>query len=155
VREVVNSASAAIDLNFEISLTYLAGVFGILNSLNIWLQLAKVTIWEAIEKVESYREKLSLWGRRVNSGNLAHFLLFDEITSDSVGRYLEETRVREGVITHLENLNTTTEGIIPTGSVSKILEWNPFNVSFEQISNTESAKDQILELRNNIFFYFD
>ena len=70
------------DPNFVVSLAYLADVFGMLNSLNISLQGRGVTILEAEEKINSFRDKLTLWGRRVNSGNFANFPIFDEITSD-------------------------------------------------------------------------
>jgi hypothetical protein len=94
-------------------LTYLADVFGILNSLNISLQGKEVTMLEAEGKVQSFQEKLALLGRNVKSRNIADFCLFDKFTSDSV--HPVEPKVYESVILNLEYLKTTTEGIISTG----------------------------------------
>jgi hypothetical protein len=69
-------------------------------------------------------EKLTVCGRRVKFGKFANFLLLDEITPDSV--YPMKPDVYESFVTLLENLSTTTEGIILTGSVADVLGRSPF-----------------------------
>jgi hypothetical protein len=78
-----------------ISVACLADVFGILNSLNISLHRAEVTLLEAEGKVQSFKEKLGLCGRRGKSGNYAEF----SCLSDSV--HPMELKVCESVITCL------------------------------------------------------
>jgi hypothetical protein len=63
-----------LDPNVVISLAYLSDVFGILDSLKILLQGTEVTLSEAKEQVQSFKDKLALWGR-LKSGNFVSFSL--------------------------------------------------------------------------------
>jgi hypothetical protein len=82
-----------------------------------------------------------------------NFLLFYGITSDSI--HPIEPKVCESVITHLENLKTTTEGVILIDSVDDICVRSPFTLSLEQISYNDLAKDKLLDLCNNQELCFD
>jgi hypothetical protein len=115
--KVINSVQHFLDLNFVISLAYFTDVFVLLNSLNMSLQGTEVTILEAEEKVYSFQEKLPLWGRTVKSRNFANVTFCDKIASNSAC-LMEPKSVK--VFLHTENLKTTTEGIIRTGSVADI-----------------------------------
>jgi hypothetical protein len=83
----------------------------------------------------------------VKSGNFTNFPLFGEITSDSV--HPVEPKVRDSVITHLDNMKTTTGRIIPTGSVADIWVTIPFTVSLDQISDAYLAKGKLIDFSNN------
>lgn len=128
------------DPDFVVSLAYLAYVFALLNSLSISLQGRGVMILEAEEKVKSFQEKLSLWGRRISSENFANFLLFDIISSDPA--YPVGPKLHESVITHVETW-------------SHLWRLYPFNVSFNKISDASQAKDELLDLHNNQKLFFD
>ena len=137
-----------IGTNFELSLAYLADVFGILNSLNFSLQGRGVTILDGGEKVRSFRDKLTLWGRRVNSGNFANFPLLDEITSDL--SHPAGPKIRADIITHLETLQVNFEGYFEVVQTS-LNAWVrcPFSFSLGEISHNDPAKDELLDLRQN------
>jgi hypothetical protein len=51
------------------------------------------------EKVQSFQEKLALWGGRQESGNFENVPLFNEIISESV--HPAETNTHENVTMHL------------------------------------------------------
>jgi hypothetical protein len=61
-----------------------------------------------------------------------------------------EQEFRESVIRHLENLKTTTEGIISTGWIADIWGRGFFIVSLEQHSDITQARDELLNLCNSI-----
>ena len=60
---------------FTQMLGYLADIFEHMNRLSISLQGKGVNIFEAREKLNAFKEKLSLWHRRVEVGNFSNFPL--------------------------------------------------------------------------------
>jgi hypothetical protein len=58
-------------------------------------------------------------------------------------------KFRESVIMQIENVKTAFEGILPSGLVADIWARIPFTVPLEQISGTDLAKDEVLDLCNS------
>jgi hypothetical protein len=75
------------------------------------------------------------------------------MTSDAV--HTVKPKVCESVIMQLESLKATIKGIIVTGLLADIWVRSPITVSLEQISDTDLAKDKLLDLCNHHKLCFD
>jgi hypothetical protein len=64
-------------------------MFGILNSLNIPQHGAEMTLLEAKGKIQFFKEKLGLWGRRGKSETMQIFLSFSFSTFRGTGSLRE------------------------------------------------------------------
>ncbi|KAK4311012.1 hypothetical protein Pmani_017467 [Petrolisthes manimaculis] len=63
---------------FILSLAYLADVFKHLNELNISIQGTGMNMITAREKLSSFTQKLPIWIKRIEKGNVANFPSLDE-----------------------------------------------------------------------------
>jgi len=63
------------DANWLVKVAYICDVFDFLNNLNLALQGENVTIFKVQEKVEAATKKLSLWSRRIKTGNYEAFTM--------------------------------------------------------------------------------
>ena len=61
------------DSDFVAKVAYLTDIFSALNSINKSLQGRNITMFEVSDKLTAFFEKLKLWQRRVDRGQLEHF----------------------------------------------------------------------------------
>ena len=136
-----------IEPNFVLSLAYLMDIFGLLNSLNVSLQGRGVTILEAMEKMTSFQDKLTVWRRRAAVGNFANFPQFDELTSQQ--GFPAGDVVQDSIIEHLQTLKDNFDGYFSCEMIHDVWVRSPFTVSLDLISDDDLVKDELIDLRNN------
>ena len=70
------------DDRFQLKTFYLADIFSLLNELRYSPEGKNKSQIEAAEKVSAFKQKLSLWKKRVKNQNFAMFLLLDSKIGD-------------------------------------------------------------------------
>ncbi|XP_065663059.1 protein FAM200C-like [Hydra vulgaris] len=85
--------------NFEITTTYLVGIVGHFNKLNLKLQNKNAIITHS-NKLKAFIEKLKLYKTRTNNGNL---IMFQTLNS-AIGNNMFPKVIKTEIIFHLNNL---------------------------------------------------
>lgn len=131
---------------FVLSLTYLSDIFGHLNEINKQLQGSDMNCVVAQEKVQALRQKLALWQRRIEVGNLANFPLLDtELQQKEVGLPQE---LRDQIEHHLRELDETFKSYFG----DKQHDWtvvDPFRVELDTVADDDEGKDELIDLQNS------
>ena len=94
-----------IDNDFVAKVAYLTDIFSALNSINKSLQRSNIIMFEVCDNLTGFFEKLNLWQRRVDHGQLKHF--------QHLQHYLESEKLkctfRYLISEHIEILKTHLE----------------------------------------------
>ena len=133
---------------FAQMLAYLADIFTRMNDLSISLQGKGINILKACEKLNSLKEKLHLWRRRIERGRLSNFPSREEMVDDA-GSIIPT--VREEIVAHLEMLSESFDGYFAAGDLKISEEWimNPYSYNLEKMSDDEELKEDLIDLRTN------
>ncbi len=130
-------------------LAYLSDIFIHMNDLNLSIQGKNINILKWCEKLNAFKEKLSLWHRRVKKGNLSNFPSPKKVVDN--GSMIPN--VCEEILAHLELLSMFFEGYFAAGELKTSDEWimNPYSVNLDNMSDDEELKEDLIELRTNRF----
>jgi hypothetical protein len=130
--------------DFVFMLAYLADVFTMLNELNISLQGRRMTVFDANEKIASFKQKLNLWKRRASQGNFANFSTLDNITEDEEN--IPE-QVKADICDHLSTLANSFENYFKYDDAIEGSQWirNPFTFDMD---DDNQLKDELIELKS-------
>ena len=131
---------------FETSLAYLADIFEELNKLNLQMQGRQTTIIKHCDSVNAFIAKLSLWGKRINEGNV---VTFDRLSILLRGDPVR-TELQIAISNHLTNLCEEFKRYFPgidTDDITMKLTRNPFRCHVHEIP--EDKQDEFLELQHN------
>ena len=134
-------------VEFSTYLAYLADIFKILNQLNKKVQSPGSNVIVHTDAVNAFLAKLKLWSQPANNDNFASFHRLTEITGD----YFEQN-LKEGIISHLQNLQNKFETYffeINSSSILIKVARNPFVCKVEDVP--EAVKEEFIELTNNSF----
>ncbi|XP_068200624.1 protein FAM200C-like [Palaemon carinicauda] len=94
---------------FNLSLSYLADIFGHLNDLNLSLQGMFSNNIDCTVKVEAFKKKISLWKRRIQGGNVGSVPILDE----KHGEKTIQPMLAENIVAHFSLLETTMAQYFP------------------------------------------
>lgn len=133
---------------FNQMLAYLSDIFSRMNDLNISMQGENVNILTCCEKINSFKEKLQLWCRRVRRGNLSNFSSLEEMVDKNECLI---PSVSNEILDHLEILSKSLDGYFKGGELEISKTWiiNPYSFNLDNMSDDDKLKDDILELRTN------
>ena len=132
------------DNRFQLKVFYLADIFNLLNELSYSLQGKNKSQIEATEKVSAFKQKLSLWKKKVRNQNFVIFLLLDsKIGHQGTNKWLTAL-----IDNHIGNLEKKMEDYFPTFEPSSACIQQPFIV---EMNDNEQIKlhEQHLELRSS------
>ena len=138
------------DSDFVAKVAYLTDIFSALNTINKSLQGRNITMFEVSDKLTAFFEKLKLWQRRVDRGQLEHFQhLQHYLESEKLEctfRYLISEHI-EILKTHLIILNYFDDDF----EMFKIKQWVQFpfvQSTADHIDDDQfSLKEEYISLR--------
>ncbi|KAK4306643.1 hypothetical protein Pmani_021537 [Petrolisthes manimaculis] len=131
---------------FILSLAYLADVFKHLNELNISIQGTGMNMITAREKLSAFTQKLPIWIKRIEKGNVANFPSLDEAAGAD-----EELPILTEMKDHLQELIKSFRGYFHHGEVSVEQRWirDPFLFNLDSMDDSNIMKDDLVELQAN------
>ncbi|KAK3862332.1 hypothetical protein Pcinc_031801 [Petrolisthes cinctipes] len=131
---------------FILSLAYLADVFKHLNELNISIQGTGMNMITAREKLSAFTQKLPIWIKRIEKGNVANFPSLDEAAGAD-----EELPILTEMKDHLQELIKSFQGYFHHGEVSVEQRWirDPFLFNLDSMDDSDIMKDDLVELQAN------
>ncbi|KAK4327553.1 hypothetical protein Pmani_001960 [Petrolisthes manimaculis] len=131
---------------FILSLAYLADVFKHLNELNISIQGTGMNMITAREKLSAFTQKLPIWIKRIEKGNVANFPSLDEAAGAD-----EELPILTEMKDHLQELIKSFRGYFHHGEVSVEQRWirDPFIFNLDSMDDSNIMKDDLVELQAN------
>ena len=137
-----NFADKFEDKVFFLSLSCLADIFSHLNDLNRFMQGMYVNHVLYTEKIEAFKKKLALWKRRIEGGSVGNFPIFEE----NLGDKAISPMVLENIVTHLSQLETTTNKYFPHDLTFP--EWiqQPF---LAEMNDADYLKEEFIDLQEN------
>lgn len=132
------------DNNWLSTLAYLADVFGSLNELNVRIQGKQMNCFDAWNKIEAFKKKLSVWEAQVAAMDFTSFAFTNELltANKSVRKYIQPI-----ALNHLKQLITHFEKYFPATSdprVSYLWVVNPFLNTCEPNTLTPAEKNQLV-----------
>ena len=136
------------DKEWVAKLSYLCDIFNRLNELNLSLQGKMATVFKSADKVSAFKDKLDLWGRRVNRGILDMF----ETLAGILGDTEPEPSFSKLVHDHLSLLSQEFERYFPTTKDPRTAkEWirDPFAHKPGESSMSVQQEDQLVEISND------
>ena len=136
------------DSDFVAKVAYLTDIFSALNTINKSLQGRNITMFEVSDKLTAFFEKLKLWQRRVDRGQLEHF--------QHLQHYLESEKLectfRYLISEHIEILNKHLKNYFDDDfEMFKIKQWVQFpfvQSTADHIDDDQfSLKEEYISLR--------
>ena len=125
-------------------LAYLADIFTCMNDLSVSLQGKQINILKCCEKLNAFKEKLFLWRRRVERGNLSNFPSLEKMVDDNGSIF---PTVPEEIVAHLEMLSESFDGYFAAGDLKISEEWivNPYSYNLRKMSDVHELKEDLLD----------
>ena len=85
-----------------------------MNDLSVSLQGKQINILKCYEKLNAFKEKLFLWRRQMERGNISNFLSLEKMVDDNGSIF---HTVREKFVAHLEMLSEWFDGYFAAGDL--------------------------------------
>ena len=135
--------------HFLLGLAYLSDIFTLINIVNLSLQGPCMTIIEAQEKIKGFHDKLSLWKRRVENGNLANFILLDEVILENGVEKAVPSSLQNEISQHLSELQVHMKEVCLSEEDAGKFEWVrfPFLCEINSMRDENPLKDELIELK--------
>lgn len=130
-------------------LGYLVDIFSLLNGLNVSLQGPGLNVVTARGKLNAFIEKISLWNRRVQAGNLTDFPSFEKYLSLCSNG--ERSVLISEISEHLGMLAGAFDGYFAPSELHTEDMWilNPFLYNCDDLSDHDTMKPDLIELRSD------
>src|SRR5215469_15579232 len=136
-----------IEVSFKYNLAYLADMFEALNELNRQLQGPDTTILMHSDSIKVFRDKIALWVRKVERGNITSFKRLNEVVGEEP--FAEELQQR--IIEHLSSLEQKFRHYYRDMDVNENIKLkharNPFRCNVDDLP--DDIQEECLELVNN------
>lgn len=132
------------DDSWWLRVSFLSDMFDKLNEINLSLQGAQENFITISSKLNSFKEKLSMWRSKVAKSNFGSFPTVDSNSSKGqIKKEMEET---------LESLSTSFLKYFPSLNI-KEMEWvvNPF-VECEAENLGDQLEENLIDLRNDLIY---
>ena len=143
------------NLSFLLTSAYLADIFATLNHLNCQVQVGRVNVIEAEEKICAFQRKLELWWQRPENDNFANFPLLDKIASSSRTAmndkedHNELQRLKSEFVEHLQKLQLSFKNYFPDQRKYPELIRQPFAFDTTTVVTNNQHIDDIIELQES------
>lgn len=132
---------------FKYNLAYLADVFEALNALNRELQGPDTTILMHSDAIKTFRDKVALFGRKVERGNLISFQRFHEVVGEEpLGEELQQ-HIKEHLSILEKEFRHYYRDIDATENIQFKLARNPFRCKVDDLP--DEIQEEFLGLFNN------
>jgi hypothetical protein len=132
---------------FKCSLAYLADVFEALNGLNRQLQGPDTTIIMHTDAIKAFLDKLALWERKVERGNVASFQRLTEVVGEEPLAEELQQEIKEHLSSLQEEFRHYFHEIDANENVQLKLARNPFRCTVDDLP--DDIQEEFLELINN------
>ena len=132
---------------FKYSLAYLADVFEALNGLNRQLQGPDTNIIMHRDAIKTFLDKLALWGRKVEMGNITSFQRLNEIVGEEPLAEELQQEIKEHLSILQEEFRHYFHDIDANENVQLKLARNPFRCPVDDLP--DDIQEEFLELINN------
>jgi hypothetical protein len=133
---------------FKSELAYLVDIFAALNSLNVKLQGRQSNIIIQCDVIKAFMAKVSLWRRKINTGNTFMFDKLSEILDEDSSNEDLKHEINEHLTT-LENEFNRYFPEINTDSIEMSIIRNPFACQVDDVP--QEIQENFLELTNDSF----
>uniref|UniRef100_UPI00358F59FB protein FAM200C-like n=1 Tax=Myxine glutinosa TaxID=7769 RepID=UPI00358F59FB len=132
---------------FKCSLAYLADVFEDLNGLNRQLQGPDTTIIMHTDAIKAFLDKLALWERKVERGNVASFQRLTEVVGEEPLAEELQQEIKEHLSSLQEEFRHYFHEIDANENAQLKLARNPFRCTVDDLP--DGIQEEFLELINN------
>ncbi len=133
---------------FEQRLAYTSDIFSHMNDVSILLQGRNINILYCKEKLNAFKEKLSLWKRQIENSNYSRFPNLRSVIGTDNQCKLSTDVVIE-ITAHLEDLSKSFDKYFSMGNLETHDEWiiNSYDFDLNLMPDECELKEQLIELR--------
>ena len=109
--------------------------------------VGRVPTVNAYEKLVAFKDKLLLWIKHIEKGNLVNFLWLNEAV---IGNNAVQFNCLE-IVRHLYMFSTSFEGYFSSRELQSVDSWirNPFLFKLKAMDNESDLVDELIDLKNN------
>lgn len=130
-------------------LAYLADIFAALNDVNRSLQGRSKNIFDALDKIRGFNEKLNLWRRRVETGKYEHFKNLHLLLQTTKAECTFVKAIIEPMCILQDRIAAYFDDDIESMKVKKWMRF-PFSDAVDQISDDDfEMKEEIIVMKED------
>ena len=138
-------------------MSYLGEVFAYLNTLNSQLQGTHITKYHVFIKIKALNEKIELWIKLVQKGNLDPFVKTKEYTN---ANSIDVSLIKETILEHLKMLKENLKNYFPDLYIDHHWIYKPFedvlpeNLNYQELEELIDLKSDEAAKQNTILIIF-